>query len=242
MQKLLLDALQRLTTPGAQTSEGKNTLSLKWAFILVIAASLVQAYCGINPTGASAQILGGLLGLFWNNKVYTNARQQVKDAISKIITLPVIQSVLQGMAQPPKLGAFTPGTDTPTQKLTPEEMGITSLESLKSFSSLKSLPSLQSLESPAPIKIQPRQLPTMPTEQELDTSDPDILASIDEALPNTWVLSVRPSEATVYKRQHFVGKPLLARAAYDAATTAAKDGTRIYLSAPGDPLPLAATN
>ena len=237
MQKLLLDALQRLTTPGAQTSEGKTHQKIIWSFLIVLGVSLLQQWLAINPTGSIWQIIGSLLGLFMASTTYTNSRAEVKEKIGGIIGLPVVQGILEAMVTPPKLGSFTPGTDIPTQKLTPEEMGITALPSLTSLKSLPSIESLQSKDSPAPIKIQPRQSrSTIPTDQELDTSDPNLIDSVDTAAENTWVLSIRYPEGANWIRKYFVGQPLRAEKAYQTALTGG--ATKIYLSEPGEPLPM----
>lgn len=110
MQKTILDALERLITPGSQTSEGKNATRITWSFLLVIGAALASSYCGINPTGSAAIVVSAILGLLWNSTIYTNARTNVKECVAQILANPAAQAVMKEMgipsAQPFKLGDF----------------------------------------------------------------------------------------------------------------------------------------
>lgn len=102
MLENLRSTLESLATPGAQTSEGKNTraILILLGFLLLIEVGFIFIE-RTSSTGAWVTVAGTLLAMIAKSSIYTKARSQVKGRIVELLGNPGIVELLRDGLTPP---------------------------------------------------------------------------------------------------------------------------------------------
>lgn len=109
----LQDVFASLTTPGSQTSEGKNTRATLILLGVLLIGEVAHIYMGNSADpGSVTVVLGTLIALVTKSALYTRARSQVKGEVAKLIGSERISDLLREALTPP---APPPAIPAPVQ-------------------------------------------------------------------------------------------------------------------------------